>query len=945
MNTGSRLGHYEIVGPLGAGGMGEVYRARDTKLGREVAIKLVLQMFVDDHERLVRFEREARTLASLNHPGIATLHGLEEATPTGATSPVHFLVMELVEGETLAERIARRSTAPTQSGATGPNTLEDTLNIARQIAEALEAAHDKGIVHRDLKPANVKITPDDKVKVLDFGLAKAMGEAAGTGGSGKESVLNSPTMSAMATAQGVILGTAAYMTPEQARGAPADHRSDIFSFGIVLYEMLTGRHPFPGDTVSDVLASVLAREPDLAALPRDVSPRLLDLVRRCLDKHPRRRWQAIGDVRHELEVIAANPRATAAPVAQTVAEPEGSAPRPLWKRVMPAAIAAIVASAITGGILWTMRPSPAPAVITRFPLVLGPNQTFTNLGRPAIAVSPDGTRLAYVANLQVYVRALADVDARPVNATLQGAANPSSIVFSPDGRSIAYWQAGQIKTVEIAGGAPVTVCATESPGGISWSGDSLLFSVTKAIMRIPASGGQPEVIVPLENQQIAFRPQMLPGANAVLFTLGSGGSSEPWEKATVVVQSLDTGTRTTLVEGASDARYVPSGLGSTKRADRARGHLVYAVSGVVFARAFDASRLAVTGGAVSVVQGVRRGGGNVGSGTAQFSVSDTGTLAYISGPVTASGFADMRIGLFDRSGVSEVLNVPPGPYSEPRMSPDGRAIAFGRNDGRDVSIWVYELSGAGSARRLTFGGQDRFPVWMPDSQRVVFQSDREGDLALFSQRADGTGTAERLTKPDKGVAHVAQSASPDGAVLLIDHVSDGKTTLMTRSLKDGTLVPFGGVESTIPTGAVFSPDGRWVAYSAREVAGLSNIVFVQPFPATGAKSQVSANAEDGHHQSWSSDGRELFYNPGPNLPMTGVSVTTTRGFAFGAAPAVSRSFLGLAPTLQRPYDTARDGKRFLGLTSTDQANPAANSNQIQVVLNWFDELRARAPVK
>jgi Tol biopolymer transport system component len=915
VGPGSRLGHYEIVAPLGAGGMGEVYRARDTRLGREVALKLVLEVFLGDHDRLARFEREARTLASLNHPGIATLHGLEEATPSGSASPVHFLVMELVEGETLGERIARRLTA------------EESLNIARQIAEALEAAHEKGIIHRDLKPANVKITPEDKVKVLDFGLAKAVDAAGGASGG---SLLNSPTMSAMATAQGMILGTAAYMSPEQARGAQADHRSDIFSFGIVLYEMLTGRHPFPGETVSDVLASVLVREPDLAALPQDLSPRLLDLVRRCLEKNPKRRWQAIGDVRHELEIIAANPRAGAAPAAQASAAP---APRPMWKRAMPAAMAAVIAGAITGGVMWTTRPAVTPAVTTRFPLALEGTQTFTNLSRPAIAVSPDGRRLAYIANLQVWVRNLSEFDPIPLKGTSQFGTNAGNLVFSPDGRSIAYWQAGQIKTLEIAGGAPVTVCATENPAGISWSGDSLLFGATKGVMRVPASGGQPELIVPIEDQEIAFRPQLVTGGNAVLFTLASsGGGMEQWDKAKAVVHSLASGTRTTLIEGASDARYLPS------------GHLVYASSGVIFARTFDLSRLAVTGGAVSVVEGVRRGGGNVGSGTAHFGVSDTGTIAYISGPVAASGTSNLSIALFDRSGASEAVNVPPGPYSEPRMSPDGRAIAVGHNDGRAVSIWVYEMSGEGSAQRLTFGGQDRYPVWTADSRRVVFQSDREGDLALFSQRADRTGTAERLTRPEKGVAHVALSASPNGAVLLVDRIADGKTTLMTLSLRDGTLAPFGGVESFMPTGAVFSPDGRWVAYSVREGPAQSNVVFVQPFPATGAKSQVSGNAEDGHHQSWSSEGKELFYNPGPNRALTGVRVTTGRGFAFGPAPSITRSFIGLAPSWQRPYDTARDGKRFLGLTLADTAAPAL-SNQINVILNWFDELRARAPLK
>ncbi len=438
-----------------------------------------------DHDRLARFEREARTLAALNHSGIATLYGLEQAAAPDSVSPVHFLVMELVEGQTLEEVI---------KGGDGGLTLEAALSIARQIAEALEAAHEKGFVHRDLKPANVKITPEDKVKVLDFGLAKAMDGAGGAGGASRAgaSALNSPTMSAMATAAGMILGTAAYMSPEQARGGQADHRSDIFSFGVVLYEMLTGRHPFPGDTVSDVLASVLAREPDLAALPSDYAPRLIDLVRRCLDKHPRRRWQAIGDVRYELEVIAAGPRAMAAPASQAATAPT---PRPMWKRAMPVALATMLASGITTGVMWIMRPAATPAVVTRFPIALADDQRFTSVGRPAIAVSQMALGARISPTLRWYVRSMSGHDVSPIKATFQAALNPTNIVFSPDGRAIAYWQGGQIKTVEIAGGVAVTVCPAESPAGISWSGGTLLFAEAQGIKRVPATGGQPELFV------------------------------------------------------------------------------------------------------------------------------------------------------------------------------------------------------------------------------------------------------------------------------------------------------------------------------------------------------------------------------------------------------------------------------------------------------------------
>ena len=353
LSPGTRLGGYEILSSLGAGGMGEVYRGRDTKLGREVAIKVLLEAVALDPDRISRFEREAKALAALNHPHIAALHGMEEFERR------HFLVMELVEGETLAERLQR-----------GAIPIEQTLRIAVQIAEGLEAAHEKGIVHRDLKPANVKITPDEKVKLLDFGLAKAMETETSAA-----NLAQSPTLSLMGTRAGVILGTAAYMSPEQARGLPADHRSDVFSFGVVLYEMLTGRQPFQGETAPDILASVLARDPDITALPPNVNPRVHDLVTRCLNKNPRRRWQSIGDVRAEIETIAADPRGASSRVLANAPQ------RPLWKRAIPIAIAVVIASAITGAVAWSLRPSAAPLVVTRFPLVLGEGQFFTNTGR------------------------------------------------------------------------------------------------------------------------------------------------------------------------------------------------------------------------------------------------------------------------------------------------------------------------------------------------------------------------------------------------------------------------------------------------------------------------------------------------------------------------------------------------------------------------------------
>ncbi len=920
---GTRLGAYEIVGSLGVGGMGEVYRARDTKLGREVAVKIVLEAYTSDRERIVRLEREAMALAALNHPHIATLHGLEEVDGR------HFLVMELVEGQTLAEVMLAQ-------GAGLP--VAQALSIGGQIAEALEAAHEKGIIHRDLKPANVKITPDEQVKVLDFGLAKAM-----DGSSAGASVANSPTISIMATQAGVILGTASYMSPEQAKGFPADHRADVFSFGVVLYEMLTGRQPFQGETVSDVLASVLIRDPDLGALPQALHPRVIDLVRRCLEKQPRRRWQAIGDVRYEIEAIAASPLAPEVAAALPVAS--SAPPRPLWKRAVVPAVVAIVASAVTGVLVWRARPQPAPGVVMRFPIGLGEGQSITLL-RGATAVSPDGSRVAYIANRQLYLRTMSEVSARRVFDN-DGLPNIGSLAFSPDSQQIVFWTGGdqQIKRLAVTGGAPASICKTEDfPTGITWSGDSLLFSTTDRIWRVAATGGQPEVLIQLEPNQSAYRPQLLPDGHTVLFSLATGSGTDRWEKAQIVAQAIGSKTRTVLVEGGNDARYVPSGFGSPTRPEREVGHLVYVLGGVLFAVRVDVAGVRVSGGPVSVVEGVRRGAGEVAAGAALFSVSDNGTLVYLPGPVNSTAQAQLHLALFDRGGTPDPLKVPPGPYSEPRMSPDGKQIAFGSDDGRDVSIWVHSIAAGGAARPLTFGGRNRYPVWSPDSTRVAFQSDREGDLGVFWQRADGTGTADRLTTPATDVTHVPQSFSPDGSVLLLDATTASKVSLLRLTMRDKSTAPVEGVESVVPTGAAFSRDGRWMAYTVRSGSNTSSRVFVQPNPPTGALFQVSRNTEDGHHAVWSPDGAFLFYTPGPGARLFGVPVTTRPSFAPGEPVMITRPFTNASPSYQRPYDVSPDGRRFLGLTATVRSNAAAgDASEIYVVANWFEELRQRVP--
>ncbi len=900
---GTRLGSYEIVSALGAGGMGEVYRARDRRLGREVAIKVLPEAVEREPERIARFEREARVLASLNHPHIAGLYGMELAGDR------HFLIMELVEGETLADRLRR-----------GPIPVEEALRIAIQIADALEAAHEKGIIHRDLKPANIKISPDDQVKVLDFGLAKAMEPEARPGAD----ATHSPTLSMMATQAGMILGTAAYMSPEQAKGLPADHRSDVFSFGSVLFEMLTGRQPFQGDTAPDILASVLVREPDLSPLPASLNSRLTDLLKRCLDKNPKRRWQAVGDLRAELQSIAKNPW-------NVPALAVGARPRPLWRRALPTVMATIAAGVLASAATVYLRPSQAPPVVARFLFTLGEGQLIGPAPTTrAVAISPDGRQIAYAANFRLYFRSLWELEARPVAGTDTGVFL-TSLAFSPDSRSVAFWSSADdtLKRVAVSGGAAVTICSADEPLGMSWGEDGIVFGQDdKGIMRVSANGGTPEVLVSVNDDEQAYSPQMLPDGDTILFTLATGTAPERWDEAQIVAQSLRSGERKILVEGGSDGRYVPT------------GHLLYAIGGIVFALPMDLRQLEVTGGPVPIIEGIKRAAGiNLGA-VAQLDFSRTGSLVYMPGPVS-TGAAQLDLALIDRKGGVEPLNLPPGSYQHPRVSPDGREIAFATDDGKEAIVWIYELGGTAAMRRLTFGGRNRFPIWSADGQRIAFQSDREGDRGIFWQRADGSGSPERLTKPDQGTAHVPESWSPTSDLFLFGVTRESSVSLWTFSLRERKATPFADVQSPNPTNAAFSPDGRWVAYTVQE--GAVNGVYVQPFPATGAKYQVSKANTLTLHPVWSRDGRELV-SQAQGGQWAFQTITTQPSFTFGSPVLVPRG--GVAsrgPTGQRNHDLTPD-RRMLGVVLAGQTESgSAVPQQVQVVLNWFEELKARVP--
>jgi len=885
--------------------MGEVYRATDTRLGRGVAVKVLPLIFEQDSERVARFEREARVLASLNHVNIATLYGIDKVEGK------HLLVMELIEGDTLADRIAR-----------GPLPLLDALKIARQIADALEAAHQQGIVHRDLKPANVKVASDGAIKVLDFGLAKALAASP----SAVDAL--SPTISvSKGTFAGVVLGTAAYMSPEQAKGAETDQRTDVFAFGCVLYEMLVGRRTFQGDTVTEAIASVLARDPDMTALPANASPKLHELLCRCLEKDPKRRWQAIGDVRVELDAIVDDPHGLK--LAST-----GVGRQPLWKRVLPAAVAGVLAASITAAAAWMLRPPPAPAAITRFSFTLPNDQNFTRTGRHSVVISPDGANVVYVANNQLYLKPMAEMSAKPIPGTAQDINTP---VFSPDGQWVVFCSVpeGKLKKVAITGGASVTLADIDNPYGVQWVDDWIyLGQGAKGIARVSASGGKLETIVTAKPGELAQGPQLLPDGDHMLFTVARGTAEDRWDKAEIVVQSIRTGERTLLIEGGSDARYVPT------------GHVVYALGSTVLAVPFNVKTRRLSGGPVPILEGIARSAA-VNTAATNLSFSATGSMVSIPGTVSG-GTGLLTLALVNRNGERKALPMPPSPYYHPRLSPDGRQIAVEINDNdKDVNIWVYELAGTTAMRRLTFGGRNRAPVWARDGQRIVFRSDRDGENeSLYWQRADGSGAPERLTTADRSTGQVPESWSPDGSTLTF--LRFGSSTLASI-----WMLPYGAdrkpkplvelpVKSASGRNSAFSPDGRWFAYESTE-SGTARI-YVQPFPPTGAKYEISPSL--GLAPVWSPDGKQLFYEevPGGRMRLVAVEVRTQASLTFGKPTPLPIE--GFTQRGSRAYDVTPDGKQFLVmLPPSETASGGTGALQLNIELNWFEELKQRVPVK
>src|SRR5262245_14168663 len=716
VSVGTRLGAYEIVAPLGAGGMGEVYRATDSRLKRQVAVKILPPSFAADPDRLARFQREAEILASLNHPNVAVVYGLEEADGVKA------IVMELVEGPTLADRIAH-----------GPIAIDEALPIARQIADALEAAHGLGIVHRDLKPANVKVRDDGTVKVLDFGLAK-LTESRTTALTSQADPAQSPTFTSPGamTEMGLILGTAAYMSPEQARGRTVDKRTDIWAFGAVLYEMLTGRRAFDGEDTTEVLASVVKSTPDWTALPQDVPQHVVMLVQRCLERDRNAR---IGDIA-VARFLLANPQAV---VAQPAAAPRTVAAAPSSRgKILPFVLGAVLVGGVIGWLL-PRRSAEAPAQVTHLQMTVQPAEHLSGSiasyrpSRTAIAVSPDGRMVVFSAsrgsNAQLFLRDMDRPDATAIPGT-EGGIGP---FFSPDGAWVGFWADDKIKKVPLAGGPAAAVCDVPPGGslGASWGDDGTIYFANHfGVSKVPAAGGTPVAVTKADNERHLL-PRLLPDGMALLMTTVKYG----WDTANVVVQPLDGGERRVLVSGGTDARLVSP------------GHLVYMKGGTLMAVPFDVGSRQVRGSPVALIEGVMQAinmpNDADDTGAGQFTVSPSGTLVYVVGGINP--LSQSTLTWVDRTGASQPLTVaPPAAYFGPRLSPDGQKLAVGVRGGtsnRNTDVWIYDVM-RGVPQRLTFDGGG-FPVWSPDGRRLVYVTGTSGANNLYAIAIDGR-TSERL---------------------------------------------------------------------------------------------------------------------------------------------------------------------------------------------------------
>ncbi len=877
---GTKLAHYEITAHLGSGGMGDVYQATDSKLGRSVAIKFLPEAFKHDAERVARFEREARVLASLNHPNIAAIYGFEQS------GTHHFLVMELVPGETLAERI-RRGAIPTG----------EAFAIANQICDALEAAHEKGVVHRDLKPANVKVTPEGTVKVLDFGLAKAFETDASDVASS-----NSPTLSMAATKAGVILGTAAYMSPEQAKGRAVDKRTDIFAFGAVLYEMLTGRQAFEGDDVGEILARVIERAPDWSKLPPKLSGRITELLKRCLEKDPRKRRRDAADVRIDIE------QALAEPAVATPAAPPARGARLAWIAASMFAIVAILAVVVA------LRPPLAP------PEMRVEINTPATADPISFALSPDGRQIVFVASgdgaSRLWLRSLASTTAQPLAGT-EGAAFP---FWSPDSRSVGFFAEGRLKRLDIGGGAPQTLATAARGRGGTWTADGVILfapTTTSPLFRVAASGGEAVAVTTLDRQGNHQFPIFLPDGRQFLFF----ATGTP-ETAGIYLGSLESEDTKRLTPADTRGVYLP-GLPA-----RMEGWLAWVRDGTLVAQRLDLEQKALTGDPVTLADPVAI---DAGFNVSAVSVSESGLVAY-----RAGGANRRQLAWFDPSGKAlGTLGAPDeNSLSNPRIAPDGRRVAVERTVQGLFDIWL--LDGTRTSRFTFDAAPDRFPIWSPDGSRIVFSSPRKGPSDLYQKPSSGAGAEELLVESLQ--LKVASGWSPDGRFVLYNSTDPQTARDLWVLPTEGDRKPWVFLKTGFEErNGQFSPDGRWVAYMSNESG--RNEIYIRPFAAAAASGstaspasgQWQASTAGGIFPRWRSDGRELYYI-GPNGEMMAAPVAATATTIEPGAPVAlfpTRIFGGGADNNQgRQYDVTRDG-RFLINTVLDDA-----SSPITLIQNW-----------
>jgi serine/threonine-protein kinase len=853
--------------------MGEVYRATDTKLKRQVAIKILPPSLAADDDRLMRFQREAEVLASLNHPHIAGIYGLEETDGSQA------LIMELVEGEDLSAVIAR-----------GAMSFTDALAIAKQIAEALEAAHEQGIIHRDLKPANIKVCADGTVKVLDFGLAKVLAPAAVSGADSTAlPTVTSPEMTRM----GVILGTAAYMSPEQAKGRAADKRSDIWAFGCILYEMASGKRAFDGATTVEALSAVLEREPDWARLPASVPPALRGLIGRCLRKDPTRRPQHVGDIRIEIEDVLSAPVDTSART------------QVRWRPIALAALAVALLVVLTlARTLWTRRTAAdvARSDPMRTSIAVPGDVRLTVGGMSVLAISPDGTTLVFSAGhkgrRQLYIRKLKEFAVRPIPDTDDG----GGPFFSPDGQWIGFFARGQMKKVAITGGGAVTIAPAPSGRGATWHDDGTIIFTPEpdaGLSRVSAAGGPVQTLTSPNAgaNEIAHRwPKILPGAKAVLFTVFKGVEAD----SLINVLSLETGERKQLISGGTNPIYVPD------HATAERGHIVYAREGEVFACPFDLRRLEITGVPRRIENGVKYSS----TGSTAFAVSSDGTLVYLSGSAS-----DERILVWvDRRGAEQPLGPPAARVSFPRLSPDGNHLLVTKLEGGNYDLWIYELSSA-HWTRLTFDAAfDAAGVWSPDGRRVAFRSFRGQPFNVFWKPSDLSTTEQRITSTHAN--QIVCGWTGGGRAVIYSEINPAGGTDLWVAAVEGDRTPHSVLRGLVPPAVgVPSPDDRWLAYTSSE-SGVPE-VFVTEFdgngvPASGTRAQISSGG--GVEPSWSRDGRELFYRGSERM----MAVPVADGRSLKTAepqPLFADGYVRFGDLVN--YTVASDG-RFLMVKQLDE---------------------------